>query len=228
MTQIILIRHGQSEWNLQNRFTGWTDVKISKQGHQEALESGKKLKENGFEFDLAYTSLLTRAIQTLNIVLDEMDLLWIPVIKSWQLNERHYGALQGLNKDETAQKYGVEQVKLWRRSYDTRPPALESNDPRSSTNDPRYADLTSKQIPLAENLDDTVKRVVPFWEKEILPKVIAGKKIIISAHGNSLRALVKHLENLDNQQILDLEIPTGKPLLYEINDKSQVLDKKYI
>jgi 2,3-bisphosphoglycerate-dependent phosphoglycerate mutase len=228
MPQIILIRHGQSEWNLQNKFTGWTDVRISEQGRKEASQAGKKLLEAGFVFDFAYTSMLTRAIQTLHIALDEMHLLWIPIIKAWQLNERHYGDLQGLDKQETIQKYGEEQVKLWRRSYDIRPPLLQPSDPRSSANDPRYKDLLPKQIPLAENLQDTVRRVVPYWEKEILPKVISGKKIILVAHGNSLRALIKHIENLSSEEILEVEVPTGKPLIYEIGSDSKFLGKKYL
>ncbi len=228
MPQIVLIRHGQSEWNLQNQFTGWVDVKITAKGQEEARESGKKLKESGFDFDLAYSSVLTRTIQTLNLVLEEMDLLWIPTIKAWELNEKHYGALQGLNKDETAQKYGTDQVKLWRRSYTERPPVLEANSPLSSVNDKRYSNLNKTQIPLTESLEDTVKRVIPFWEKEILPKVLEGKKIIISAHGNSLRALVKHLENMSPEQILELEIPTGKPLIYELDNKAKVLSKRYL
>lgn len=219
MFKIVLIRHGESEWNKANLFTGWTDVDLSAQGKIEARNAGQLLKENGFSFDYAYTSLLKRAIRTLWIVLDAMDLLWIPVEKSWRLNERHYGALQGLNKAETALKYGEEQVHLWRRSYDLQPPALELSDPRYPGNDPRYSNLSPNEIPLTESLKDTVARFIPYWEQSIVPMIKDNKKIIIAAHGNSLRALIKHLEQLSDQEILNLDIPTGTPLVYELDQE---------
>jgi len=219
MFKIVLIRHGESEWNKANLFTGWTDVDLSAQGKIEARNAGQLLKENGFSFDYAYTSLLKRAIRTLWIVLDAMDLLWIPVEKSWRLNERHYGALQGLNKAETALKYGEEQVHLWRRSYDLQPPDLELSDPRYPGNDPRYSNLSPNEIPLTESLKDTVARFIPYWEQSIVPMIKDNKKIIIAAHGNSLRALIKHLEQLSDQEILNLDIPTGTPLVYELDQE---------
>jgi 2,3-bisphosphoglycerate-dependent phosphoglycerate mutase len=228
MPQLILIRHGQSQWNLENRFTGWTDVDLSPLGIEEAREAGKLLKEKGFKFDCAYTSVLKRAVKTLNYILEEMDCLWLPTTKDYRLNERHYGALQGLNKTETADQYGAEQVHLWRRSYDIKPPTLEPNDPRSPTNEEKYSKIDKNLIPLVEDLKDTVARVTPYWETEIAPKVKAGQKIIIAAHGNSLRALIKHLENISDQDILKLEIPTGKPIVYELSDSLKVQDKYYL
>jgi 2,3-bisphosphoglycerate-dependent phosphoglycerate mutase len=217
MYKIVLIRHGESIWNKENRFTGWTDVDLTEKGSDDALKAGEILKKEGFTFDLAYTSVLTRAIKTLWNVLAPMDLLWVPVIKSWRLNEKHYGALQGLNKAETVKKYGEEQVKLWRRSYDVAPIALDENDKRYSGKDPRYEGLSEKEIPLTESLKDTVARVVPYWEKEIVLQVKAGKKIVISAHGNSLRALVKYLDNISDADIVNLNIPNAMPLVYELD-----------
>lgn len=217
MHKLVLLRHGESIWNKENRFTGWTDVDLSDRGKEEAHKAGQILKEKGFLFDLAYTSVLKRAIRTLWITLDEMDLMWIPVIRSWRLNERHYGDLQGLNKAEMAEKFGEEQVHLWRRSYDTRPPALEKSDPRYPGKDPRYKDLDEKDIPLTECLKDTVERFLPYWHEEIAPTIKAGKKVIIAAHGNSLRALVKYLDNISDEEIPGLNIPTGLALVYELN-----------
>ncbi|MEI6914898.1 MAG: 2,3-diphosphoglycerate-dependent phosphoglycerate mutase [Armatimonadota bacterium] len=217
MAKIVLIRHGESTWNKENRFTGWTDVDLSELGTQQATNAGKLLKDEGFMFDLAYTSVLKRAIRTLWLVQDQMDLLWIPVIKNWRLNERHYGGLQGLNKAETAAQYGDDQVKIWRRSYDIPPPALESTDERYPGHDPRYQDLKDDELPLTECLKDTVARFVPYWENEIAPQVAAGKRVIIAAHGNSLRALVKYLDGISDAEILDLNIPTGIPLVYDLD-----------
>ena len=228
MSKIILIRHGESAWNKENRFTGWADVPLSEKGVSEASAAGKLLKEEGFVFDLAFTSTLKRAIKTLWIVLEELDLMWIPVTHSWRLNERHYGALQGLNKSETAAKYGDEQVKIWRRSYDTRPPLLEQADERHPSTDKRYTDLTPSELPGGECLADTVARVVPYWEKTIVPEIKSGKKVIIAAHGNSLRALVKYLDNISEKDILELNIPTGVPLLYELGDDMKPLSHKYL
>jgi 2,3-bisphosphoglycerate-dependent phosphoglycerate mutase len=228
MYKVVLIRHGESQWNKENRFTGWTDVDLSEKGFQEAIAAGKLLKEEGFEFDLAFTSVLKRAIKTLWNVLDVMDLLWIPVKKSWRLNERHYGGLQGLNKAETADKYGDEQVKIWRRSYDVAPPALTTDDERYPGNDKRYADLTKEELPLTETLKLTVKRFVPYWEGTIVPEIKAGKKVIIAAHGNSLRALVKHLDNISDKDILELNIPTGVPLVYELDENLKPIKKYYL
>ena len=228
MTKVVLIRHGESVWNKENLFTGWADVTLSEKGIEEAKSGGKELKKAGFTFDKAYTSTLTRAIKTLNLVLEEMGLLWIPVEKAWQLNERHYGALQGLNKSQTAEKYGEEQVKVWRRSYDTPPPALEKTDERFPGHDARYKSLTEKELPLTECLKDTVARVVPYWEKVILPDIKAGKKIIIAAHGNSLRALVKYLDNISDADITELNIPTGMPLVYELDDNFMAINKEYL
>ena len=226
--KIVLVRHGESEWNLANRFTGWTDVDLSEQGVKEAEEAGRLLKEEGFSFDLAYTSYLKRATKTLNIILDIMDLHWIPVIKTWKLNERHYGALQGLNKAETAEKEGAEQVHIWRRSFDTLPPALDKDDKRYPGNEEKYADLSEDQLPTAESLKMTIARVMPYWENEIVPKMEEGKKIIISAHGNSLRALVKHLDGISDDDIPSVNIPTGRPLVYEFDQDLNVKDKYYL
>jgi 2,3-bisphosphoglycerate-dependent phosphoglycerate mutase len=220
MKKVVLLRHGESVWNKENRFTGWTDVDLSEKGMQEAKKGGQVLKAEGYAFDIAYTSVLKRAIRTLWTVLDEMDLMWIPVVRSWRLNERHYGALQGLNKAETAAKFGDEQVLIWRRSYDVPPPALDSNDPRYPGHDPRYAGLTAQELPLTECLKDTVERFLPYWHDTIAPSVKSGKKVIIAAHGNSLRALVKYLDDVSEQEILKLNIPTGIPLVYELEDDS--------
>jgi len=226
--KIVLIRHGESEWNKENRFTGWTDVDLSEQGIKEAKNAGETLKKEGFAFDIAFTSVLKRAIRTLWLTLDELDLMWIPVERAWQLNERHYGALQGLNKAETAEKFGESQVKIWRRSYDIQPPALEKSDPRFPGNDPRYKDLSEAELPLTECLKDTVSRFVPYWEKRIAPLVKEGKRIIIAAHGNSLRALVKYLDNVPESEIVELNIPTGTPLVYELDDNLKPLKHYYL
>ncbi len=228
MYKLVLLRHGESEWNKLNLFTGWTDVDLTDKGREEAAEAGRLLKEGGFTFDIAYTSVLKRAIRTLNIVLDVMDLMWIPDVKSWRLNERHYGALQGLNKAETAKKYGDEQVLLWRRSYDVPPPALDENDERYPGKDPRYAGLKKEEIPLTESLKDTVARFVPYWENTIVPTVKSGKKVIIAAHGNSLRALVKYLDNMSEEEIVKLNIPTGVPLVYELDDELKPIKHYYL
>jgi len=228
MYKIVLLRHGQSQWNLENRFTGWTDVGLSQRGIEEAKNAGKSLKENGFTFDLAYTSYLKRAIKTLHYALEEMDELWVPEIKSWKLNERHYGALQGLNKAQTAEEYGKEKVHQWRRSYDVRPPLLTTQDERYCGKKNKYKHISKDEIPLGENLKDTVERVIPYWEKEISKQILDSKKIIIAAHGNSLRALVKHLENISEEEIPGIEIPTGKPLVYELDENLKVLQKYYI
>ena len=228
MYQLVLIRHGESEWNKENRFTGWTDVDLSDKGCREARRSGKTLLKDGFTFDLAYTSVLKRAVRTLQLVLDEMDLLWLPVIKSWRLNERHYGALQGLNKADTAEKYGEEQVKIWRRSYDITPPPLTLQDPRWPGRDPRYAGLSSAEIPLTESLKETVARFLPYWEKEIAPQILAGKRVLIVAHGNSLRALVKHLDQMGEHEIVSLNIPTGIPLVYDLDDNLKPTGHRYL
>jgi 2,3-bisphosphoglycerate-dependent phosphoglycerate mutase len=218
MKKLVLLRHGQSTWNHENRFTGWTDVDLTEQGKAEAREAGRILVAEGYRFDLAYTSVLKRAIRTLWIVLDEMDLMWIPVYRNWRLNERHYGALQGLNKRETAERHGLEQVQLWRRSYTTRPPALESDDERFPGKDPRYASLDPSELPVSECLKDTVERFLPYWRDAIAPEVRAGKRLLIAAHGNSLRALVKFLDEISDDSIADLNIPTGVPLVYELED----------
>lgn len=226
--KIVLVRHGESKWNLANRFTGWTDVDLSEQGTKEAEAAGELLKEEGYTFDLAYTSYLKRATKTLNIILDIMDLHWIPVIKSWKLNERHYGALQGLNKAETAEKEGKEQVHIWRRSFDTPPPALDKDDERYPGNEDKYSALSEDELPTAESLKMTIDRVMPYWENEIVPKMKEGNKIIISAHGNSLRALVKHLDGISDEEISSLNIPTGRPLVYEFDEQMNVKDKYYL
>ena len=218
MRQLVLLRHGESTWNRENRFTGWTDVDLTEQGVAEAKSAGRALRENGFVFDVAHTSLLKRAIRTLWIVLDEMDLMWIPVYRSWRLNERHYGALQGLNKAETAAKFGEKQVLVWRRSYDVPPPALEPSDPRHPGKDRRYASLDPAELPLTECLKDTVARFLPYWHETIAPSVAAGQRVIVAAHGNSLRALVKYLDGIGDAEIVGLNIPTGIPLVYELTD----------
>jgi 2,3-bisphosphoglycerate-dependent phosphoglycerate mutase len=217
MYKIVFMRHGESTWNLDNRFTGWTDVDLTAKGVLEARTAGKVLREAGFTFDLAYTSVLKRAIRTLWLTMDEMDLMWLPVKNDWRLNERHYGALQGLDKAETAAKYGDQQVLVWRRSYDTPPPALEESDPRASFDDPRYAGLPKSAIPLTECLKDTVARVLPAWNDEIAPAIRAGRQILVSAHGNSLRALIKMLDNISDDDIVGLNIPNGQPLVYELD-----------
>ncbi|MFZ4985912.1 MAG: 2,3-diphosphoglycerate-dependent phosphoglycerate mutase [Blastocatellia bacterium] len=217
MYKLVLVRHGESDWNRENRFTGWTDVDLSEQGLREARAAGEVLKSEGFTFDVAYTSVLKRAIRTLWIVLDQLDLMWIPVHHSWRLNERHYGALQGLNKAETAAQFGDEQVKIWRRSYDTPPPPLDAQDERFPGRDPRYAALSPAELPLTECLKDTVARMLPHWHDVIAPAVKAGQRVIVAAHGNSLRALVKYLDNISEDEIIGLNIPTGIPLVYELD-----------
>jgi 2,3-bisphosphoglycerate-dependent phosphoglycerate mutase len=228
MQKLVLIRHGESEWNMENRFTGWKDVDLSPKGREEARNAGALLKAEGFTFSEAYTSVLKRAIRTLWIILDEMDLMWIPETKSWMLNERHYGALQGLNKAETAARYGEEQVLLWRRSYDIPPSLLDETDERWLGGDPRYAAIARGKFPKSECLKDTVARVVPFYQSEIVPKLQAGKKIIITAHGNSLRALVKYLDTVTDQEIVKLNIPTGIPLVYELDDELKPIKNYYL
>lgn len=226
--KIVLLRHGESEWNKENKFTGWTDVDLSEKGIEEAKSAGEILMKEGFVFDIAFTSVLKRAIRTLWYTLDGLDLMWIPVERAWELNERHYGSLQGLNKAETTAKYGEEQVKIWRRSYDIQPPALEKTDPRFPGNDPRYKALSEAELPLTECLKDTVDRVVPFWEERIVPLVKQGKRVIIVAHGNSLRALVKHLDKIPDNEIVELNIPTGTPLVYELDEKLTPLKHYYL
>jgi 2,3-bisphosphoglycerate-dependent phosphoglycerate mutase len=228
MRKVVLVRHGESQWNRENRFTGWTDVDLSGRGLEEAIRAGKTLKKEGFTFDIAYTSVLRRAIRTLYYVLDELDQLWIPVAKSWRLNERHYGALQGLNKAETAAKFGDEQVKIWRRSYDVPPPPLTADDPRFPGKDPRYTGLSARELPLTESLKLTVDRFLPYWHQTIAPTIRDGKRVIITAHGNSLRALVKYLDNIDDNTIVGLNIPTGIPLVYELDDQLKPLRHYYI
>ncbi|MBV6449026.1 2,3-diphosphoglycerate-dependent phosphoglycerate mutase [Nitrosomonas sp.] len=228
MKKIVLLRHGESTWNQENRFTGWTDVDLTPQGIQEAQNAGRLLREHGFAFDIAYTSVLKRAIRTLWIVLDEMDQMWIPVQHTWRLNERHYGALQGLNKAETAAQYGDEQVLIWRRSYDVRPPALTVDDSRYAGMDPRYKNLAHDDIPLTECLKDTVARFLPYWNTTIAPQVQEGKSIIIAAHGNSLRALVKYLDNISDEDIVNCNIPTGVPLIYELDDNLKPIQNYYL
>jgi 2,3-bisphosphoglycerate-dependent phosphoglycerate mutase len=228
MYKIVLIRHGESVWNKENLFTGWTDVDLSEKGLQEAKEAGVLLKQEGFNFDMVYTSVLKRAIRTTWNVLDRMDLMWIPVKHEWRLNERHYGALQGLNKAQTAEKYGDEQVKIWRRSYDVPPPPLTEDDPRYPGSDPRYKNLTKEQLPLTECLKDTVDRVLPFWHDVVAPNVRSGKQILIAAHGNSLRALVKYLQGIPDDQIVELNIPTGIPLVQELDDDLKSVRHYYL
>jgi len=228
MYTMVLLRHGESVWNKENLFTGWTDVDLSEQGREEAIEAGKVLKREGYIFDIAYTSVLKRAIRTLWIALDEMDQMCIPVVRDWRLNERHYGALQGLNKAQTAEKYGEAQVKLWRRSYDVPPPSLDEKDPRWPGHDLRYAGLTKAQLPLTECLKDTVARFLPAWHDVIAPMVRSGKRVIIVAHGNSLRALVKYLDNISDDEIVGLNIPTGMPLVYELSEKMKPVRSYYL
>jgi len=228
MYKVVLLRHGESIWNKENLFTGWTDVDLSDKGREEATQAGQMLKEQGISFDVAYTSVLKRAIRTSWIALDQMDLLWIPVVRDWRLNERHYGALQGLNKAETAAKYGDNQVKIWRRSYDIRPPALDETDPRYPGKDPRYHSLTREQLPLTECLKDTVDRVLPCWHDVIAPSIRSGKQVLIAAHGNSLRALVKYLEDVPDEQIVDLNIPTGVPMVQELDDDLKSIRHYYL
>jgi 2,3-bisphosphoglycerate-dependent phosphoglycerate mutase len=228
MYKLVLLRHGESTWNLANRFTGWTDVDLSPKGVEEAHEAARLLREGGYTFDVAYTSLLKRAIRTLWIVMDDMDLMWLPVHRSWRLNERHYGALQGLDKAETAAKYGAEQVKIWRRSYDTRPPALTPDDERHPGRDRRYAGLRPEELPLAESLQDTVARFLPYWHEAIVPAIRAGKRVLIAAHGNSLRALIKHLDGVSEEEIVELNVPTGIPLVYELDAGLRPLRSEYL
>jgi 2,3-bisphosphoglycerate-dependent phosphoglycerate mutase len=225
---LVLLRHGESTWNHENRFTGWTDVGLSETGASEAHAGARALTEGGYAFDLAFTSVLKRAIKTLWITLENMDLMWIPVHKSWRLNERHYGALQGLNKAETAAKFGEAQVKIWRRGYDDRPPALTPDDERFPGRDPRYAKLTKHELPLTECLKDTVARVVPYWEQAIAPEIRAGRRVLVAAHGNSLRALVKHLDGVSDQDIVELNIPTGVPLVYELDTSLRAIRHFYL
>jgi len=226
--KLVLLRHGESTWNKENRFTGWTDVDLSDKGRQEAREGGEVLRDGGYVFDVAYTSVLKRAIRTLWTALDVMDLMWIPVHRSWRLNERHYGALQGLNKAETAAKFGEDQVKIWRRSYDIPPPELMVDDPRYPGHDPRYKGLSPSELPLTECLKDTVARFLPLWHETIAPAIQSGQRVIIAAHGNSLRALVKYLDNVSEKDIVELNIPTGMPLVYELDDDLKALNRYYL
>jgi 2,3-bisphosphoglycerate-dependent phosphoglycerate mutase len=228
MYTLVLLRHGESQWNQENRFTGWVDVPLTAKGVEEAKRAGALLKAEGLRFDLAYTSVLKRAIKTLWLALEELDQMWLPVTRSWRVNERMYGALQGLNKAETAAKHGDEQVKLWRRSYDTPPPAMDVSDPNWPGHDPRYADLDPAQIPTTECLKDTVERFLPYWESEIAPKVLSGKRVLIVAHGNSLRALVKHLEGISDQAIVELNIPTGVPRVYQLDAQLKPISSRYL
>ena len=228
MYRLVLLRHGQSQWNLENRFTGWTDVDLTDQGRNEANTAGDLLLKEGFTFDLAYTSVLKRAIRTLWIVLDKMDLMWIPVIRTWQLNERHYGALQGLDKAETAEKHSAEQVKIWRRSYATPPPPLDDDDERLPAKDPKYSEVPINLLPKTEALKQTVDRFIPYWLKEIVPSIKAGKNVLICAHGNSLRALVKHLDQVSDEEIVELNIPTGIPLVYELDENLKATKHYYL
>ncbi|NMC83723.1 MAG: 2,3-diphosphoglycerate-dependent phosphoglycerate mutase [Anaerolineaceae bacterium] len=228
MYKLVLLRHGESDWNKENRFTGWTDVDLSEKGKAEAQKAGRLMKEAGFEFDITYTSVLKRAIRTMFLALDEMDLLWIPMVKSWRLNERHYGALQGLNKAETAKKYGDEQVHIWRRSYDVQPPALTKEDERFPGHDRRYHDLTADELPVTECLKDTVARFLPFWHETVAPAIQSGQRVLIVAHGNSLRSLVKYLDNVSDDEIVELNIPTGVPLVYELDDQLKPIRHYYL
>lgn len=228
MIKLVLVRHGQSMWNLENRFTGWTDVELSEQGIKEAKEAGKVLKEKGFSFDVAYTSVLKRANDTLGYILEELGEQDIPVKKSWRLNERHYGALQGLNKDETREKYGEEQVLLWRRSTDVRPPALSKDDERYPGNDPKYSELKEEELPTTENLIDTIERVMVYWNSDIVKDLKAGKKVIIAAHGNSLRGLIKYLDNMTDEEVIKLELQTGNPICYELDDNLKPIKYYYL
>ncbi|MDG6882698.1 2,3-bisphosphoglycerate-dependent phosphoglycerate mutase [Phocoenobacter uteri] len=226
--ELVFIRHGLSEWNQLNLFTGWHDVNLAEKGVEEAKEAGRKLKAAGFEFDIAFTSVLKRAIKTCNFVLEESDQLFVPQVKSWRLNERHYGGLQGLNKKEAAEEHGEEQVHIWRRSYDVLPPLQDRNDPNSAHNDRRYAHLPHDVIPDGENLKVTLERVLPFWEDQIAPAILAGKRVLVAAHGNSLRALAKHIEGISDEDIMDLEIPTGQPLVYTLDENLKVVSKRYL
>ncbi|HLY63233.1 MAG TPA: 2,3-diphosphoglycerate-dependent phosphoglycerate mutase [Terriglobia bacterium] len=228
MHKVVLLRHGESVWNKENLFTGWTDVDLSEKGREEAKDAGRVLKEEGYVFDVAYTSLLKRAIRTLWITLDEMELMWIPEIRDWRLNERHYGALQGLNKAETAAKYGEQQVKVWRRSYDIPPPALEESDPRFPGHDARYRTIDKALLPLTECLKDTVERFLPAWHEAIAPAVASGQRVLITAHGNSLRALVKYLDDIPESEIVELNIPTGMPLVYELDANLKPITRYYL
>lgn len=228
MKTLVLLRHGESIWNKENRFTGWTDVGLSERGEQEAKQAGQLLRDRGFTFDIAFTSVLKRAIKTLWIVLEEMDLMWIPIHNSWRLNERHYGALQGLNKAETAAKHGMEQTQIWRRSYDVPPPPLTLDDPRHPRFDPRYREVSLEELPATESLKDTVQRFLPYWQQYIAPAILAGKQVLIVAHGNSLRALVKYLDSISDQEIIGLNIPTGIPLVYELTDDLRPLRHYYL
>ena len=228
VTKLVLVRHGESQWNNENRFTGWYDVDLSEKGRGEAKAAGKLLKDEGFAFDFAYTSVLKRAIHTLWSVLDELDQAWLPTEKTWKLNERHYGALQGLDKSETAAKYGDEQVKLWRRGFAITPPALEKSDERFPGNDPRYAKLTDAELPTTESLALTIERVIPYWNEVIKPRIVSGERVIIAAHGNSLRALVKYLDNLNEEEILELNIPTAVPLVYEFDENFKPIKRYYL
>ncbi|MDP3422784.1 MAG: 2,3-diphosphoglycerate-dependent phosphoglycerate mutase [Burkholderiaceae bacterium] len=228
MHTLVLIRHGESTWNLENRFTGWTDVDLTPTGVEQARSAGRLLKAEGYEFDVAYTSVLKRAIRTLWLTLDEMDRTWLPVVKAWQLNERHYGGLQGLNKADMAKQYGDEQVLIWRRSYDTPPPALEANDPRSERGDIRYAGLSAEQIPLTECLKDTVARVIPYWNNTMAPAIKAGQRLVVAAHGNSIRALIKYLDGISDADIVNLNIPNGIPLVYELDDDLKPIRSFYL
>jgi 2,3-bisphosphoglycerate-dependent phosphoglycerate mutase len=225
---LVLLRHGQSTWNLENRFTGWTDVGLSPQGEKEAREAGRLLREGGYSFDLAYTSVLRRAIKTLWLALEELELDWLPTVKAWQLNERHYGALQGLDKAETAARFGEAQVKIWRRSYDTQPPALEASDARHARFDRRYAELPPQQLPACESLKDTVARMLPFWHAEMAGQVKSGKRVLVAAHGNSLRALIKYLDQISDQEIVELNVPTGIPLVYTLDAELRPLSRQYL
>ena len=228
MIKLVLVRHGQSMWNLENRFTGWTDVELSEQGIKEAKEAGKVLKEKGFSFDVAYTSVLKRANDTLGYILEELGEQDIPVKKSWRLNERHYGALQGLNKDETKEKYGEEQVLLWRRSTDVRPPALSKDDERYPGNDSKYSELKENELPTTENLIDTIERVMVYWDSDIVKDLAAGKRVIIAAHGNSLRGLIKYLDNMTDEEVIKLELQTGNPICYELDDNLKPIKHYYL
>lgn len=226
MAKLVFIRHGQSEWNLKNLFTGWVDVNLSEKGEQEAKEAGRKLKEAGIEFDQAYTSVLTRAIKTLHFALEESGQLWVPETKTWRLNERHYGALQGQNKAEAAEKFGEEQVHIWRRSYDVLPPLLSADDEGSAANDRRYANLDPRIVPGGENLKVTLERVIPFWEDHIAPDLLSGKNVIVAAHGNSLRALTKYIEQISDEDIMNVEMATGQPVVYDLDDKLNIVSKE--
>ena len=228
MYKLVLIRHGESTWNLENRFTGWTDVELTATGVEQARQAGRLLKEAGYEFDVAYTSVLKRAIHTLNHCLDTMDRDWLPVVKDWRLNERHYGGLQGLNKADMAKQYGDEQVLVWRRSYDTPPPALEVTDPRSERGDRRYTGVAAENVPLTECLKDTVARVLPFWNESMAPAIRSGKRVVVAAHGNSIRALVKYLDNISDNDIVGLNIPNGIPLVYELDDNLKPIRHYYL